>query len=324
MRSQPEARTAVRGHARGPPTREYVRRSDARCIDEASSFYYQRGDGQHSEEVPASSLLALLADGTLGRTTLICADNWENWSELGECGGLIDGLDELLTMLPAPIPIDTLTYEIGGETTEASIDRVIDLIRDEVVTETTMVWAEGLVDDWTPLGECSEHFAGVAAALGSVPTAAQRERIEQERAKERAEQLRVQERERAGREQARIANEREQTTKLVEDMSVQQLAEELDQQGFTVPSGCSLGAMQVALTSHLLLQAQQQPGHGQHAPREPAQVFDEFDRDGNGSLDRDEIALVCASLGDLRSEAGLDEVFECAPSLILIRNAWLL
>ena len=86
-----------------------------------------------------------------------------------------------------------------------------------------------------------------------------------------------------------------------EKLDIGRLAAELERQGFPLPPGVSHAAMKAALVGHLSKRS---------LTATPQDMFDEFDADGSGSLERGEIALVCASLGDLRGEEGLDDLFD--------------
>ena len=86
-----------------------------------------------------------------------------------------------------------------------------------------------------------------------------------------------------------------------EKLDIGRLAAELERQGFPLPPGVSHAAMKAALVGHLSKRS---------LTATPQDMFDEFDADGSGSLERSEIALVCASLGDLRGEEGLDDLFD--------------
>jgi len=68
-----------------------------------------------------------------------------------------------------------------------------------------------------------------------------------------------------------------------------------------IPQGVSLEAMRCALRGHIT---------GRAANANCFEVFDEFDADNSGDLDREELALVSATLGNLLGSEGLDDLFE--------------
>lgn len=67
-----------------------------------------------------------------------------------------------------------------------------------------------------------------------------------------------------------------------------------------VPSGAQLEPMRCALKGHLTQRAQ---------TAACGEIFDEYDADGSGDLDQDELAMVCATLGNLLGSEGLEDLF---------------
>ena len=88
--------------------------------------------------------------------------------------------------------------------------------------------------------------------------------------------------------------------KTVQRLEIGRLAAELERIGIPVPPGVSHEAMKAAMTAHIKRE-RRQPTVGE--------IFSEFDADSSGTLDRGEISLVCASLGELRGAEGVEEVF---------------
>ena len=127
----------------------------------------------------------------------------------------------------------------------------------------------------------------------------------------------------------------------VDALALAQLAASLDQAGIDCAAGVSEEAMRVALHSYLLRQAHAEDralthddnadghdddnadGHDDmsmgpakagmigrlRGRRTAAAVFAEYDIDGSGDIDTDELELVCASLGQLLGRDGLADLF---------------
>ena len=86
----------------------------------------------------------------------------------------------------------------------------------------------------------------------------------------------------------------------VDRLPLERLAQELERIEIPVPPGVAVEAMRVAMKSHIT---------GKTLKATPEETFAEYDSDSSGDLSRAEIALVCASLGDLRGEEGIEEIF---------------
>ena len=86
----------------------------------------------------------------------------------------------------------------------------------------------------------------------------------------------------------------------VDRLPLERLAQELERIDIPVPPGVAVEAMRVAMKSHIT---------GKTLKATPEETFAEYDSDSSGDLSRAEIALVCASLGDLRGEEGIEEIF---------------
>jgi hypothetical protein len=62
--------------------------------------------------------------------------------------------------------MERIYYRVGEDeaSDEVSVDHVVELIREGIVTAETLVWQDGM-EVWLPLAECASLFVGLAAAL---------------------------------------------------------------------------------------------------------------------------------------------------------------
>lgn len=87
----------------------------------------------------------------------------------------------------------------------------------------------------------------------------------------------------------------------VDSLSIEDLAKRLDEVDIAIPAGVTLAAMRCALKGHIDKRAE---------TATCAEVFKEFDMDNSNSLDKLELTMVCATLGNLLGAEGLDELFD--------------